>query len=234
MTGRGIGLTVTDPSWKGIYKPGALSFIVSGIFVLIGAALLLVIGPWPTSTGALLSFLSGKGVLVPVTIGVFTVAAVLRVPAVLGLFVALKLSEKPLALIATGLFAVGVAFDLSVTATNFFGLVSLAGKYVVTTGAEQAAYLAAGDLASEGTVVGLSIAGLLYAVGTIIFSLSWLRAGFSRVVGYYGLADGILTVIAGSASSPGAPGLGLGFATGVSLFAVWNFLVGFQVYQLGR
>ncbi len=227
-------MAVIDSSWKGLYKPGALSFIVSGIFLLIGAALLLVIGPWPTSTGALLSFLSEKGMLVPVTIGVFTASAILRVPAVLGLFVALKQNEKPLALIATGLFVVGVTFDLSVTVTSFFGLVFLAGKYVVTTGAQQTAYVAAGDLASEGTVVGLGIAGLLYAIGTIIFSLSWLRARFNRVVGYYGLAYGILVVIAGSASGPGAPGLGLGFATGASLFAVWNFLVGFKVYQLGR
>ncbi len=173
--------------------------------------------------------------LVPVTVGVFTASAVLRVPAVLGLFVALKQNEKPSALIATGLFAVGVAFDLSVTVTNFFGLISLAGKYVAAaTGTEQAAYLAAGDLASAGTVVGLTIAGLLYAFGTIFFSLSWLRARFSRVVGYYGLAYGILVVVAGSVSPPGAPGLGLGFAAGASFFAVWNFLVGFKVYQLGR
>ncbi len=224
---------MVDSSWKGIYKPGALSFIVSGIFLLVGAALLLVIGPWPTSTGALLSFLSGKGMLVPVTIGVFTASAILRLPAVLGLFVALKQNEKPWALIATGLFGLGVAFDLSVTVTNFFGLVFLAGKYVAsTTGAEQAAYVAAGDLASLGTVVGLSIVGLLYAIGTIIFSLSWLRAGFSRIIGYYGLAYGILVVIAGSVSAPGAPGLGAGFAAGASFFAVWNFLVGFKLYQL--
>ncbi len=44
----------------------------------------------------------------------------------------------------------------------------------------------------------------------------------------------ILTVIAGSVSAPGAPGLGPGFAAGVSLFAVWNFLVSFKVYQLAQ
>ncbi len=53
-------------------------------------------------------------------------------------------------------------------------------------------------------------------------------------MGYYGVAYGILVVIAGFVSSTGAPGLGVGFAGGASFFAVWNLLVGFKEYELGR
>ena len=85
---------VVDPTWKVLYRAGGMSFIVSGMLLIVGVVLLLVIGPLPSASEALLKSLAGQQLLVHSIIGVFALSAILRIPAVLGVYVALGEDRK--------------------------------------------------------------------------------------------------------------------------------------------
>ncbi len=218
-----------DQDWKGLYKVGGAAFLINGVLYIIGVALFVQLGGIPTSGQAALTALSGQKLLAQTTTTIFAATDLLLIPGVLALYVALKGVRKTYAVIASGLAGLFIVLDLGVNTVNFFSVIALGDKYALaTTEAQRAAYVATADLTLAATNVGLPLAGLVIAVGTLLFGLAMLKGIFNKPTAYLGVLVGIVGII----SAIPIPALLVAFLVAIILSAVWFLAVGFKLYRL--
>ena len=214
-----------DPSWKGVYKVGGLSFLAAGFVLFLFFFALLVLQTSPTLTPEML--LDDP---IP-SVSLYALAAfgeLLLMPGVLGLYVVLKQVKKAHMLMGTALWLVAVVSFL-ISRTQIISLFRISGSYQATTSETmKAAYLVLAEHAIELSNVFSNIALMLLGIASIIIGLVMLKGVFSKGLSYLVVISGTLTLL-------GAVGVLLEPLTilvlfGLTLGAIWQIIVGTTLF----
>jgi hypothetical protein len=217
-----------DPSWKGVYKVGGLSFLAAGVFLFLFffAVLILQTSPTLTPETAL------DDPLPPVSLYALAVfGELLLMPGVLGLYYSLKNVKKTHMLIATVLWLIAVISFL-ISRSQIIALAPISDSYQATTSETmRAAYLVSAEHAIEVGNVFSELALMFLGVSSIIIGWAMLKGVFSKGVSYLVIISGTLTLL-------GTMGVLLEPITilapfGLILGAVWQIIVGVKLYKLG-
>ncbi len=211
-----------------------MSSLVNGVLYIIGTVLFLILGPFPTTGQAFLSYFAGHELLARVTFGILWLTDLMLVPIVLALYVALKGIGKNAMLVASGFVGLFIVLDLGVNILNSLSMVTLSESYAAATSATQrAAYVAAADYAAANLNVGLPIYGFVVpGIGVLVTSLVMLRGIFSKPTAYVGMAAAILGIAGGI--SIVIPPAGVLVVFSLIVFAIWLLLAGYRLYNLGK
>lgn len=222
-----------DPSWRTLYRVGAVSALLFVIMVLVPVTLLFVAPVPPTDGRELLEYIdSNKAVYLTQLVSFVGLA----VPAMLvfaALAVAVKGVDKSVAAIG-GLLGVAseiIALALGSSPQSLHGgLVVLSSAYREADSEEQRAGLVSAADALIATTNAVSWGGVLTAAGILILSLLVRRAGLGRAVAVVGVVTGLLGIV----SEALRPFLGAGYMIYGLLLPTWFAMVGWQLFRMTR
>lgn len=172
---------------------------------------------------------------VPATIFyvMYSITALLCIPALLALYVILKNANKNAMLIAMGFVALWVVVEVGLTEFNSLTLISLAQHYNATTDtALKAAYLAAAYYALGVIPIATFYSYFLGSLGFLIASFVMRRSVFRRGTALPGIASNALGIVAAFVLF--VPELSTVLLPTLGLYALWNILVGAQLFKIGR
>ncbi len=223
----------SDFGWKPLYRIGALCALVTVALVVIQAPIL-ILNPIPTTMAGHFAQLHNNKLIGLVDLDlVFLVSEVLSLFVLLGIFAALRRSRPVLTATALGLAIGSLLLYLAVNPT--FSLLYLSDQYAAaTTGADKAAFLAAGNALwanYQGTA--FAMAFILGGVATLIMSVVMLRTGiFNKWTAYLGLLVGA-TMLVPPLPVLGTVALVVAYASLLPLVA-WELLVALRLFRLSR
>jgi hypothetical protein len=222
-----------DSSWSGAFRAGGMCLFACGVIFLLVAAFSVVLGAAPTGGEDYLRALAAHPQLARLTFGMYAVADVLLVPAILALFVALKgLGKNPI-LIAVGLMGFCAAFDLAVTEVNSLALVSVSEHVVAAAGpAQRAAYLAAAAVVLTIMPIATFVSYFVSSAGLLLCGVIMLRGVFTKVTA-------LLGIVAAAEGLAGAfyvvvPGLAVFLTPALVAYGLWGITGGARLTRLGR
>ena len=219
------------PDQKLWYRVGSIAAIVLGSGYIVIFRCTPQVGAPPSGGEALVEFpFPGKTNLWWAILGISVFTDFLYVPLALALYLALKMVNKNLMLVATAFIGLFVVLDLAITWSHYASILMLYSKYsMATSEVERAGYLAA---ANYGSAVLTSPLEVVYAIVTLSFGILvsgvvMLRGVFDKITAYLALAADV----SGIASLTGFTVAIIGNA----LFeTVWLFFVGYRLYRLAK
>ncbi|HAE84434.1 MAG TPA: hypothetical protein DCK85_13680 [Ktedonobacter sp.] len=233
--GRSSGEAVAgpDPSWRGLYRAGAISAVLYVVLNMGALVLFIITPPVPSSGGAAtLQYIASNKSAYLLELVLFVAASVFAMVVFLALYMALKHLNKSFAAIAA---LVAIAYGVIALALNSSppslngGLVYLSDQYATATTAAQHIAFAT---AAEGLIAvtnAVNSAGILFEVGILIISLVMLKGVFHKGVAYLGIVTGALGIV----SEALRPILGFGYVVFFVLEVIWLIAVGWKLYRLG-
>jgi hypothetical protein len=230
-----------DHSWNPVYKVGGVAFIIIGIWYALANYWSYIFGipapgfatPPVVTSEAYFNVLANYPLASTVFYSMYSLAAVLAIPALIALYFALKGINKNHMLVAMGLVAIWVFIEVGVTEFNSLTLISLAKSYNAATDATQrAAYIAASNYALAALPIATFYSYFIGSLGFLIASVVMLKGVFRKVVALIGIVCNLLGVI--SAFVLFAPDLAQLIFPTLNLYGLWNILVGAQIIQLGN
>jgi hypothetical protein len=223
-----------DPSWKGVYRVGGVCLFFVGLIYLTEVTLGIYGGiPGAADSVHYLQSLAAHPSLARVSYGLYSLTDFLLVPAVLGLYLALKRIAKNPMLLATGLMAVFVVVDVAITEASSLTIVTLTQHAATAASAtERAAYMAAANYALATLPLATFYSYVVSSVGVLIVSIVMLKGVFGKLTAYVGIVAGILGIVAGFYVFMSA----LTVLTLLALltFGLWRVLAGVRLYRLGK
>jgi hypothetical protein len=221
-----------DSSWRGVVKWGGLSLFFGGLIALL--FFILVIGtqltlPIPAEEAL-------ENPLVPSLL--FTLAVIgelLLLPSGLALFFSLKGVGKNSMFMATALWIMCVPMFLA-SRGQILAISQISSRYLDTSSeAMRAAYLASTELAIEIQNLYAMFGLIILSIAAIIIGIVMLRGKeiFGKNIGYIVIVAGIFTIF--GAISFLVEGMPVILPViGVILTAIWQFYIGFKMYNLGK
>lgn len=223
-----------DPSWRDLYRAGAVSAALYVLLVIIPIVLLNV-APLPPATGGadILEYIAANKAVYMLELVSFVGLSLPAMVVFLALYVALKQLNKGYAALAAliGIASEAIALGYSSSPQSLHvGLVYLSDldAAATTTAAQHTAYATAAEgLAAVSNAV--NAAGIMTALGILLFSLVMLRGVFARGVAYLGIATGALGVVSEALRDLIGPGY---YIFGL-LLPAWFIAVGWGLYRLG-
>jgi hypothetical protein len=230
-----------DRSWGWLYRVGGVSFIIIGLWYVVAnywGAINGIPAPGfatpPISTNDQYFHILGA---YPVASGIFyamySLIDLFFVPALAALYLVLKGVNKNAMLVAMGLVALFVVVDLAVTEFNSLTLISIAQDYnAAGDAAARASYQAAANYALGAIPIATFYSYVVGSVGFLIASVVMLKGEFKRLYAYIGIISTVLGVIAGFALF--VPGLAVIILPTLTLYGLWNILIGVELFRIGR
>jgi uncharacterized protein DUF4386 len=221
-----------DLSWRGVYRAGGVCLLVAGLIYLAQVVLGALVSA-PTDSQQFLQSLANHAGVARATYGLFSIADFLLVPAVLGLYLSLKRVGKNLMLVATGLMAVFIVVDLTMTDAGTLTIVTLTQHAATAaSAAERAAYMAAAHYGLATVPLANTYSWVIPSVAVLLISMVMLKGVFSKRTAYVGIAAGIVGIAAGFyVFLPALAALGLLFSL---LLGAWSLMAGRRLYRLGK
>lgn len=226
----------THSSARIFCRMGGIAAFLLIVYSLATIVQMLVLGGQPANAAEAFSLLQKNKLIGLLRLDLPTVLVMpLYYPLFLGLFAALRRTDRAITTLSTLLVFVGVTLLLSTPTA--LSMLPLSQKYAAeTTEALRMQYLAAGEtiLATDiwhGT--GALLGGILAQCGAVLISISMLRGDtFSKATAYLGIVmHGLdLAHIAAGLFLP-ASGVVL-MAIAGPLYPIWFFLVGRRLLQL--
>ncbi len=233
---RSTGVHSTESDLTALCQAGGVAALILIVYSLATMVQLVVLGAQPATAAETFSLLRDHRIVGLLRLDLPTVFAMpLYYLLFLGLFAALRRTDRANAMLSTALAFVGVTLVLA-TPTPL-SMLSLSEKYAAaTTDATRIQLLSAGEalLASDiwhGT--GAIMGGILLQSGALLISVVMLRGGvFSRTTAYVGIVmHGLdLAHIVFGLFLPVAGVVFLAIAGPV--YPIWLFLVGRRLLQL--
>jgi hypothetical protein len=224
-----------DPTWKGVYKAGGLGLAAGGVLYLVGSTLGLYLGSTPGNSQVYLQSLTAHPLAAPITYWIFSLADICFIPAILGLYLALKGIDKNAMLIAAGLLAFFVTLDLAVTESNTLSLVTLARSIpAAPNDAAGAAYQAAANWGLATLPIATFYSWIGPSVGFLIIAIVARKGIFGRVTARLGMIVFSVAIIASFYFLHPVPVLGLALTPILVLYGVWLIAAGRRLFGLGR
>jgi hypothetical protein len=219
-----------DLDRKQWYRVGGIAAFVLGTAYIIIIPLYAHVGAPPTGGEAWFEYLRGKTTVWWMILGLSVFTDFLFVPVALGLYLALKDTNRNAMLLATAFVGLFVVLDLAVTWSNYASMLILYSNYSrATNDIQRATYIAAANYASAILASPLAI---VYAIVTLSFGilvtgLVMLRGVFNRITAYLGLATGILGVLS-------IGGFSLTIIMNALFATAWILFVGYRLYRLAQ
>jgi hypothetical protein len=224
-----------DPTWKGVYRVGGLSLVAAGILYLIGSTLGFYLGGAPGNNQAYLQSLATHPIIAPITYWIFILADIFFIPAVLGLYLALKAINKNAMLIATGLIGFFVILDLGVTESNTLALVALTQSIATATSdAARAAYQAAANWGLATLPIATFFSWIGPSVGFLITSIVMRKGILGRNTARLGMIVYGLAIIVSFYFLFPVPVLSLALTPILILYGIWLIAAGRRLFKLGK
>jgi hypothetical protein len=230
-----------DHSWNAVYKVGGVAFIIIGIWYALGNYWSYIFGipapgfatpPIATSQGYF-NVLASYPFASTVFYSMYTIAAILAIPALIALYLGLKGINKNSMLVAMGFVAAWVFIEIGVTEFNSLTLISLAQSYNAAADATQrAAYMAASNYTLAALPIATFYSYFIGSLGFTIASIVMLKGVFRKVVGLIGIVCNFLGIIVAFALF--APDLAQLIFPTLNLYGLWNILVGAQLIRIGN
>jgi hypothetical protein len=230
-----------DFSWKTLYKTGGVAFIIIGVWYGLGNYWSYLFGiPAPgfatppiVTNEAYFNVLANYPFESTVFYSMYSLAALLTIPALASLYFALKGINKNSMLIAMGFVALWVFLEVGVTEFNSLVLISLAHNYnAAYDAAQRAAYLAASNYSLAVLPIATFYAYLIGSIGFLIASIVMLKGVFRKGIALIGITCNLLGII--DAFVLFAPSLASLIFPTLNLYALWNILVGAQLIRLSN
>ncbi len=215
-----------DTEWTGLYKAGGASFVITGILFFVAVALFATSTSPPTDAEKFLKVFATSNLNLATT-SLFVVVTVLFIPAILGLFAALKGGSRTYALMGAGLtlLGIGIFFISNITSV---ALAQLGQSYASAADASQrASFVAAANATLALSNAAGLFGGLFAGLGTVAFGLAMLKGVFKKGQAYLGIAAGILSLLG---SVPALFVLSFVF---FPLSGIWFIWIGSTLYRLG-
>lgn len=222
-----------DPSWRSLYRLGALSAVAFVVMVIVPVFLVFA-APLPPAQGrALLEYIATHKALYLTELVAFVGLGVPALVVFLAVAVALRAVDRSLAAIG-GLFGVAsevIALALGSSPQSLHGgLVVLSDAYAVAaTDADRAALVGASEALIAATNA-VSWAGILTAAGILVLSWVMRQAQFGRVLPILGVVTGAIGIVS-EALRPMVGGFYLVYGL---LLPLWFGLVGRGLWRLSR
>ena len=230
-----------DSSWDTLYKVGGISFIIIGIWYGVSTFFPYLFGiPAPGfSTPPIVTeqqyfdILSAYPTAATIFYVMYSISALLCIPALLALYVLLKDINKNAMLVAMGFVALWVVVEIGITEFNSLTLISLIQHYNGTTDTTmRAAYLAAAYYALGVIPIATFYSYFLGSLGFLIASFIMRRTFFRRGTALPGIASNALGIVAAFVLF--IPELSSILLPTLNLYALWNILVGAQLFKIGK
>lgn len=221
---------------SGLCRVGGISAFILIVYSLATIVQLAILGGQPATAAEAFSLLQHHKAVGLLRLDLPTVAALpLYYLLFLGLFAALRRTNRTNAMLSTALAFVGVTLVLATPGA--LSLAALSDKFAAATSDPlRAQYLAAGEaiLAADlwhGT--GAILGGVILQCGAVLICVAMLRGGvFSKTTAWLGLAMHGLD-LAHIVFGPFVPVAGVVLmATAGPLYPVWFFLVGRRLLKL--
>jgi hypothetical protein len=211
--------------WRGVFKAGGVCAVGTGLFFFCALASIVAYGTNPpTLMSAQLPYISAHATLWELAYGSLLMASIFSIPALIGLYFALRRVNKAFASIGTGVAVVSIPIFLA-GVVDLLSVVPLGNSYNSAVGTTLASsYLAATAANIASGLLLQEIAVLITGVGTIVLSIAMLKGVLGRATGALGIVSGALA-FPSVASSPI-------LALVTILFAVWFILVGWKLYRI--
>ena len=223
--------TRSGASWKGIYRAGGICLFGTGLIYLTNVTFGAILGVAPADSQQYLQSLADHATLARVTYGLFSLANFLLLPAVLGLYLALRRVARNPMLLATGLMTLFVVLDLALTEFTSLTLVTLTQHAAAATSdAGRAAYAAAADYALATIPLATFYSYVVSSLGLLVIGVVMLRGGFGRLPAYLGMAAGVAGIVAGFYVV--LPGLSILLNPTLLVFGLWGLTAGVRLYRL--
>jgi hypothetical protein len=224
-----------DPSWKGVYWAGGIGMLLAGIFYLIGTTLGYDLGTPPGNSEAYLQSLAAHPAVAQVTYSIFGLTDILLIPAVLGLYLALKGINKNAMLVAAGLVGFFILLDLGITEMNTLTLVTLTQNYAAATSDTlRAAYMAAENWG----LATLPIATFFSYVGPclefLITSIVMWKGIFGKNTALLGIIANVLGIVGGFYFLYPTTALSILLTPILIIYGAWLIAAGRRLYKLGK
>lgn len=223
-----------DASWAALYAIGSVLALAFVIMVLLPIALL-VLAPLPPAQGgaAVLRYIALHRAVYLTELVCFVGLSIPAMGVFLAVAMSLKDAERNLALLGglVGVVSEVLALALSSSPQSLSaGLVYLSDQYAVTAVESQRVALAS---AAEGFLAmanGVSVVGVLTALGILLLSIAMRRGDYPRGVAWLGIVAGAL----GMVSEAFRPLLGGAYAVYGLLLPVWFAAVGIRLLRISR
>jgi hypothetical protein len=223
-----------DPSWRGLYRAGAVAAVLYVLLIII-PIVLLIIAPQPPLTGgaAILEYIAAHKPVYLIELVSFVGLSLPAMAVFLALYVALQHVNRSYAALGA---LIGIASEIIALAYNssppslHTGLLYLSDHYMTATDAAQRSALttaAEGLMAASNAVNG---AGILTALGILVISLVMRTSAFAKGAGYLGIVTGAAGIVSEIFRDLIGPGY---FVYGL-LLPIWFVAVGWKLYRLGR
>jgi hypothetical protein len=221
---------------SGLYRIGGIAAFVLIVYSLGTIVQMVMLGGQPTSAGQAFDLLQHHRVIGLLRLDLPTIAVMpLYYLLFLGLFAALRKSDRADSLLATVLAFAGLTLVLA-TPTGL-SMVPLSDRFAVaTTEAMKAQLLASGEALMANDIwhsTGAILGGILMQCGAVLISMVMLRGGvFSKATGWLGIVmHGLdLAHIVGGQMLP-VSGVVL-MAIAGPLYPIWFFFVGRRLLKL--
>jgi len=206
--------------------------MITGLGALVVVALSVPLVSSLTSGQAALNNLAGQATLAQIGFGLDNLLPLFVIPAALALYFALKGINRSAIIVAASFHGLFAILHLAI-GPNYLSLVTLSQSYqAATSNAQSAAYLATANYVYATDSVAFAVVLLVGGIAVLISGLVMLKGVFNKSVAYLGVAAGMLGIIAGPTSL--VPALLVVEVIYVIIVAVWDLLVGFKLYRLGR
>jgi hypothetical protein len=208
--------------------------IAAGILVLVTIPLIPMLVPSlaPTSVESGLQSIRSQSLLYGVTWGLYLVSDLFFAVAFLALYAVLRKTNRTAALVAAIFTAMFVTIDVGVDIPLRLALIGLGNSYAASNGAQQAAYVATGQLTMDMANLTALVATFLQFFAVILASLPMLRdTPFGRRSAYVGIVAGILGLLFIPTFVLGSMLSGLFNIAGFIFLVIWSLLVGVALYR---
>jgi hypothetical protein len=226
-------VTGADPSWKDLYRAGAISAAVCAV-LYVAALVVVMVTPMPPTSGgaATLGYIAAHRSVYILEQVLWLAPSLFAIIVFLALYPALKHLNKSYAAIGTVVGVASWAISLAYPATGGGApaLVYLSDQYTaVTTAAEHAGLAAAAEaLIAQNTIPTAS--GVGAALGVLLVSLLMVKGVFHKGTAYLGIATGAIGIV----SEALKPVLGWAYALYGVLILLWFAAMAWELYRLSR
>lgn len=224
-----------DPNWNEVYRIGGIALVLAGICYLVGTTTGYYLGGTPGNSQTYLQSLAAHPALAQVTYWIFALADILFIPAILGLYLALKGINKNAMLVATGLLGFFIILDLGITELNSLALVSLTQNYAsATSDAQRAAYMAAANWGLATMPIATFFSWIGPSIGFLTTSIVMWNGVFGRNMARLGMIVYGLAIVVSFYFLFPVPVLALLLTPILVLYGAWLIAAGRRLYALGK